>query len=81
MGDYFIKDGFLLDQAYLRYKPVNDLTIWAGRIPNPWFYTDLIWANDLNFEGVAGNYTRDICSRPDRLRYRRSFSSPGNNAE
>ena len=62
MGDYFIKDGFLLDQAYLRYKPVDGLTIWAGRMANPWFYTDLIWANDLNFEGVAGNYTRDICN-------------------
>jgi hypothetical protein len=60
MGDYFIKDGFLLDQAYLRYKPVPDLSIWAGRIPNPWFYTTLVWANDLNFEGVAVNYKRDI---------------------
>ncbi|MFZ0930731.1 MAG: putative porin [Syntrophobacteraceae bacterium] len=62
MGDYFIKDGFLLDQAYLRYKPISDLTVWGGRIPNPWFYTDLIWANDLNFEGVAANYTRDVCN-------------------
>ncbi len=62
MGDYFIKDGFLLDQAYLLFKPVSDLRIWAGRIPNPWFYTDLIWANDLNFEGVAANYTREIKS-------------------
>jgi hypothetical protein len=61
-GDYFIKDGFLLDQAYLRYRPVPDLNIWAGRIPNPWFYTDLIWANDLNFEGAAVNYKRDIAS-------------------
>lgn len=60
LGDYFIKDGFLLDQAYLRYRPVSDLTIWGGRIPNPWFYTDLIWANDLNFEGVAAAYKRDI---------------------
>jgi len=62
MGDYFIKDGFLLDQAYLLFKPIGELSIWAGRIPNPWFYTDLIWANDLNFEGVAANYTRNICS-------------------
>ncbi|MGO9018921.1 MAG: putative porin [Syntrophobacteraceae bacterium] len=62
MGDYFIKDGFLLDQAYLRYRPIPDLSIWGGRIPNPWFYTDLIWANDLNFEGVAANYQRNICS-------------------
>jgi len=62
MGDYFIKDGFLLDQAYLRYKPFSGLSIWGGRIPNPWFYTDLIWANDLNFEGVAVNYQRAMQS-------------------
>ena len=61
-GDYYVKEGFLLDQAYLRYKPFTDLSVWAGRIPNPWFYTDLIWANDLNFEGVAVNYTKDINS-------------------
>ncbi len=60
MGDYFNKDGFLLDQAYLRYKPVAELSLWAGRIPNPWFYTDLIWDNDIDFEGVAVNYKRDV---------------------
>ncbi len=60
LGDYYIKEGFLLDQAYLRYKPLPDLSVWAGRIPNPWFYTDLIWANDLNFEGVAVNYQSNI---------------------
>jgi hypothetical protein len=60
LGNYFVKNGFLLDQAYLRYRPCTDLNIWAGRIPNPWFYTDLIWANDLNFEGIAANYKADI---------------------
>jgi hypothetical protein len=62
MGDYYVKSGFLLDQAYLRYKPLPGLSVWAGRIPNPWFYTDLLWAADLNFEGAAVNYTRDINS-------------------
>lgn len=79
MGDYFIKDGFLLDQAYLIYKPIGDLSIWAGRIPNPWFYTDLIWANDLNFEGVAANYTRNICGDLTGSVTAGSFSSTGNN--
>ncbi|HYA41409.1 MAG TPA: putative porin, partial [Syntrophobacteraceae bacterium] len=59
-GNYFAKNGFVLDQAYLRYHPFADLNIWAGRMPNPWFYTDLIWANDLNFEGVAAAYKRNI---------------------
>ena len=59
-GDYYVKEGFLLDQAYLRFRPLPDFTIWSGRIPNPWFYTDLIWSNDLNFEGVAVNYRKDV---------------------
>ena len=28
----------------------------AGRIPNPWLGTDLVWDQDLTFEGVALNY-------------------------
>lgn len=28
----------------------------AGRIPNPWLSTDLVWDPDLTFEGVAFNY-------------------------
>ncbi|MHC1729281.1 MAG: putative porin [Syntrophobacteraceae bacterium] len=59
-GDFFNKDGFLLDQAYLRFTPVKDLSIWAGRIPNPWLYTDLVWDNDLNFEGVAVKYKQEV---------------------
>jgi hypothetical protein len=32
------------------------LNTWAGRIPNPWVGTDLVWDQDLAFEGVAANY-------------------------
>ncbi len=47
-----------LDRAYLKYTDTNDdgyewLTLWGGRIPNPWFSTDLVWDSDLNFEGFA----------------------------
>ncbi len=34
----------------------NVLTTWAGRIPNPWLGTDLVWDPDLTFEGIAANY-------------------------
>lgn len=47
-----------LDRAYLKYTNTNNdgydwLTVWGGRIPNPWFSTDLIWDSDLSFEGFA----------------------------
>jgi polyhydroxyalkanoate synthesis regulator phasin len=57
LGDYFNKDGILLDQAYLKVRPLRDLVFWGGRIPNPFFSTDLVWDRDLNFEGVALNHT------------------------
>jgi hypothetical protein len=49
----------LLDQAYLHYRPLQDLSVWAGRLPNPWLYTNMVWDDDLNFDGLALQYRRD----------------------
>lgn len=57
LGDNFNKDGFVLDLAYLRWKPLAGLTLWGGRMPNPWISTDLVWDPDLNFEGIAATYS------------------------
>jgi hypothetical protein len=46
-----------LDRAYFRMTPWEPLTINAGRMPNPWFFTDLVWDDDLNFEGLAATYS------------------------
>jgi hypothetical protein len=53
LGQDFNKYQFLLDRAYVKYEPNEFLRVWAGRIPNPWFSTDLVWSENLNFEGVA----------------------------
>ncbi len=62
LGDYYNKDDIVLDQAYLTYTYKPELPLWgkipqlvfvAGRMPNPWFKTDLVWDSDLNFEGGA----------------------------
>lgn len=53
MGDYFNKDNILVDQAYLKIRPVQYATVWAGRMPNPFFTTDIIWDSDVNPEGFA----------------------------
>ncbi len=47
---------FLLDRAFIRMEPLNGLSVSAGRIPNPWFATDLQWSENLNFEGIAGTW-------------------------
>lgn len=68
LGDYFNKDGIVLDQAYLKwtYSPtleiagrIPELSLTAGRMPNPWFFTDLLWDGDLNFEGAALSFKTD----------------------
>lgn len=54
LGNSFNKYSLVLDRAYLRYEPAEWATLWAGRIPNPWFSTDLVWNDSLNFDGIAG---------------------------
>lgn len=53
MGQDFNKYQLMVDRAYLKYEPVEWLSATGGRIPNPWFSTDLVWDEDLNFEGFA----------------------------
>jgi hypothetical protein len=41
----------------VRYQPLSWVTAWLGRFPNPWFATDLVWDDDVNFDGVAVQLT------------------------
>ena len=55
IGDFMNKDSVLFDQAYVRWQPWKGLTLYGGRMPSPWFSSDLVWDNDVNFEGLAMN--------------------------
>src|SRR5208283_4203504 len=46
--------------AYLKVKPVPGLTLIGGLIPNPWFFTELVWWRDLTFEGFAASYRHEL---------------------
>lgn len=57
-GGQFSKYAVWLDRAWLRYDlgggPNNiGATAWLGRFDNPFFSTDLIFDNDLGFDGLA----------------------------
>ncbi len=56
LGDSFNKKNFLLDAAYIKWDPSASLTLWGGRFASPWFGSDLIWDQDINFDGVAFSY-------------------------
>ena len=68
MGDYFNRDGFVFDRAYIKYKwsPINpfinrmpQLSLVGGRFENPWVSSDLVWDSDVNFEGAALSFKTD----------------------
>ncbi len=61
LGTYNNRFTVLIDRAYIRYR-LGDYSAVAGRMANPWFGTDLMWANDLSFDGVALQWTPKITS-------------------
>lgn len=65
-GGNFSKYQIWLDQAYLRFKPIDEVTIDVGRAPNPFFRTNLIWDDDVQFDGlsVSGQFEATPQIRP-----------------
>jgi hypothetical protein len=49
----FTKYAIWLDRAFVKAQPYDWLTASAGRMPNPFWTTDLIYYDDLGFDGVA----------------------------
>jgi putative porin len=57
LGDFFNKKTINLDLGYMKWTPLESLTLFGGRFPSPWFATDMVWDPDLNFDGIAVGYT------------------------
>ena len=65
LGNTANRYAVLFDQAYLQFDDMNTdrypyLTLWGGRIANPWLSTDLVWDTDLAFEGIAATYRYNL---------------------
>ena len=57
LGNYGEKWQNSFDLAYLKYTSrAKNISFAGGRIENPFFSTDLVWDNDLTFEGAAGSW-------------------------
>jgi hypothetical protein len=46
-------DGINVGQAYLGYKGFHDITLTAGKMPNPLVTTLMVWDGDINPEGLS----------------------------
>ncbi|MGF0238286.1 putative porin [Rhodococcus sp. IEGM1300] len=60
LGGGFAKKDIWLDQGYLNWKPSDSLTLTGGRFANPFLSTDMLYSNDLNFDGVAAIFDRKL---------------------
>lgn len=70
LGTYGARYQLALDQGFIRWNGQATgtrqlFTFTGGRFSNPWLSTDLIWYNDLTFEGLVGNYRFNLGSDAD----------------
>jgi hypothetical protein len=60
LGGGFEKKDVWLDQAYLTYRPTKWSTLTAGRFDNPFMHTNLLYSDDLNFDGLAAIFKQPL---------------------
>lgn len=60
LGNSSNRYAVMFDRAYVFIDPSPWWNIIAGRMPNPWLSTDLVWDEDLNFDGIAVATTHNI---------------------
>lgn len=60
LGNYGNRFTTTLDRAFIRWRPSSSFNAVFGRFGNPWVGTDLVWANDLGFDGVAAQWTPQV---------------------
>lgn len=60
LGGGLSKKDVWLDQAWLAYSPADWVTVRGGRFGNPFWTSDTLFSNDLNFDGLAANLKYDF---------------------
>ena len=60
LGGGFAKKDIWLDQGYLTWKPMDELTLTGGRLAKPVMSTHMPYSNDLNFDGVAAIFDHKL---------------------
>jgi hypothetical protein len=60
LGGGLSKKSVWLDQMWISHKPVDWLTVTAGRFGNPFMSSDVLFSNDLNFDGIAAQFDKKL---------------------
>jgi hypothetical protein len=56
LGQNFNRYQFLIDRAFIKLDATEWASVSAGRFANPWFSSDMLWSDNLNFEGVSAHF-------------------------
>ncbi|MBV6500926.1 MAG: hypothetical protein CJBNEKGG_03416 [Prosthecobacter sp.] len=59
-GGQFAKYAIWLDRAFLKWEPVDSLSLTLGRFDNPFFSTTAIYSEDLGFDGLVLQVRHEI---------------------
>ena len=60
LGNNFNRLTATFDRAWLRWEPLFNLRFEGGRLPNPFFGSDLLWPDDLSLDGLAIRGEQDV---------------------
>jgi hypothetical protein len=63
LGSTLNRYNFLLDRAFLQYRPTDWAELWVGRFASPFLTTDLMWDDDIALDGVAIRATPKLGSK------------------
>lgn len=72
-------DGINVGQAYVGYKGFKDITLTAGKMPNPFVTTLMVWDADINPEGVAEQWKHTFELGPRSVATTTSYSKDAKN--
>jgi hypothetical protein len=56
LGQDFNNENVVINRAMIKVDPAPWVSITAGRMNNPFLSTDLLYANDLSFDGLSGTF-------------------------
>ena len=60
LGQNFNNESVVINRAAIKVDPARWASVTAGRMRNPFLGTDLIWADDLSFDGIVGSVNYNV---------------------
>ncbi len=72
-------DGISVGQAYIGYRGIPDITLTAGKMPNPLVSTFMVWDPDINPEGLAEQWKHTFNIGSTESEASKSYAKDGKN--